>query len=110
MKKILRLAILLASVNSYAGSADPGNLSNVHFMSDGVVLAYINGNRSDVPSCAVNQPLRFALSTASSGGKVQLAGLLTAYSSGKKIRIIGTGNCSAYGDTETIEYFYLIEN
>ncbi|OGB25198.1 MAG: hypothetical protein A3I66_01040 [Burkholderiales bacterium RIFCSPLOWO2_02_FULL_57_36] len=42
MKKILRLAILLASVNSYAGSADPGNLSNVHFMSDGVVLAYIN--------------------------------------------------------------------
>lgn len=96
------------ATNSYAGSASSGTLSTVHFMSNGVVIASTSGTRSDVPPCAVNQSSRFSIDGTSAGGKVQVSGLLAAYASGKQVNIIGTGNCSVYGDTETISYFYTI--
>jgi hypothetical protein len=35
--------------------------------------------------------------------------LLTAYASGKSVRIVGTDLCDAVGDTETINYFHIVD-
>ena len=107
MKLFIGFLALIFYANSYAGSASSGILSTVHFMSNGVVIAYTSGARTDVPSCASNQPSRFTINGTSVGGKVQLSGLLSAYVAGKQVVIIGTGDCSVYGDTETISYFYI---
>jgi len=106
MKKLLVISLVMFSAASQAGSATSGALSTVHFMSGGSVLVYTSGTRSGVPSCAVNQPTRFAIDATTEGGKVQLSGLLLAYASGKNVVIHGKGHCDAYGDSETISYFY----
>ena len=106
MKKFLMTIAALYSSISIAGSASQGTLNTVHFMGNGVVLALTTGTRTGVPACANTQPTRFALDASTPAGKAQLAGLLTAYSSGKQVVIIGTGTCSSWGDTESIDYFY----
>jgi hypothetical protein len=104
MKALLLATMALYASASIAGSADLGTLNTVHFMSNGVVIAYTTGARSDVPACAVSQS-RFSLDATSAAGRAQLAGLLTAYAAGKQVAIVGTGSCAPSGE-ETIAYFY----
>jgi hypothetical protein len=110
MKKALLVVALLYSTLVRASSAGDGTLSLVHFMGNGVVIVYTNGSRSaGVPACASNQTSRFALDGTTPGGKVQVAGLLAAYAAGKTVDIIGTWDCAAYGDTESISYFHTVD-
>jgi hypothetical protein len=106
MKRVfLTLLLAVFAPLSTAGSAAAGTLSLLHFMSNGVVIVYTNGARSGVPSCSPF-PTRFALNASTAAGKTQLAGLLTAYASGSPVVIMGTGTCSVWSDTESIDYFY----
>ncbi|MEE8057132.1 MAG: hypothetical protein V3T17_04765 [Pseudomonadales bacterium] len=112
MKNILRtlalsLCFVLHSVNSYAAGYAWGTLYDVHFTGSGAVIAYINGPRQNVPTCAVSFPNRFAIDGTSAAGKVQVSGLLSAYLTQKVVVITGTGDCVATGTEETINYFYI---
>jgi hypothetical protein len=99
--------LLVGSAN--ASVAGQGALANPHFMADGVILVYTNGNRTgSIPACGQGQPQRFALNSTTAAGKSQLAGLLAAHAAGKEVIIVGTGDCSVYSDSETINYFYMI--
>jgi hypothetical protein len=107
MKRSFITAAILCSATAVASSTGEGILRGVHFMSNGVVIAYTSGTKvGSTPSCAASYPNRFALDGTSAGGKVQVAGLLAAYAAGKAVIIIGSGDCSVYGDTETISYFF----
>ena len=99
-------AFVFLAPGSTAGSAASGILSFLHFMPSGIVIAYTSGARSDVPSCASSQPGRFALDSTTPAGKVQLAGLLSAYAATKQVVIVGTGACAAWPDTESVSYFH----
>lgn len=109
MRVLLGAVLALSSISALAGDALSGTLSVVHFMANGVVLASTDGARSNVPSCAAAQPSRFAIDATTAAGKIQLSGLLAAYAAGKPVRIVGNGTCSAYGDSETINYFYTVD-
>lgn len=100
---IAAFLLVTSSTNALAGSAAAGKISTIHFFSDGRVIFYSDGVRSNVPSCATTQPARFSLDGSTAGGKTQLAGILTAYAAGKQIVIYGRGSCDMYGDTETLE-------
>jgi hypothetical protein len=78
-------------------------------MGNGVVIVYYDGgSRTGAPACAtVNE--RFAVDGTTAGGKIQVAGLLTAYTGGKTVHLWGNGTCTAYGDTETINYLNTVE-
>ncbi|MCH2160092.1 MAG: hypothetical protein MK096_15085 [Oleiphilaceae bacterium] len=106
---VLVLLTFVFSVGVHAGSAAPGSLSKLHFMSNDVVIVYTSGVRSNVPSCASSQPKRFALDGTTEEGKVQVSGLISAHAAGKNVTIKGKGSCEAYGDTETISYFYIAD-
>lgn len=111
MKKYLAVLIFLSSSSVFAGKAGEGNISNIHFMNNGVVLFYTDGaiTSSETPDCAQNQSIRFAIDSTTDGGKSQVSGLLTAYASGKKIKVHGLNNCSVHGDTESLYYFKIID-
>ncbi len=106
-KLILLFLALMSSNNLYAGSASSGTLFNFHFMNNGVIIVYTTGTRSGVPACASSQPQRFALDATTTAGKTQLSGLISAHAAKKPITIYGTGACTAYGDSETINFFYV---
>jgi hypothetical protein len=105
---IVLLAFLPTMVQ--AGDALAGTLNTIHFLTNGIVLFYTDGVRSGVPTCAAGQPHRFAVNAATAGGKVQLAGLLSAHAAGKQIRIVGSGDCTIYPDSEAVNYFYTIDD
>lgn len=110
MKRLLALVLVLASAHAHAGwSAGPVRLKNLHFMPNGVVIAYVEGTRANVPACAAVESQRFAVNATTPAGRTQLAGLLVAYSADRQVNIFGTGTCSAWGDTETIEFFHTID-
>ncbi|WP_051258278.1 hypothetical protein [Teredinibacter turnerae] len=103
-------SISCMSLNVYGGSAEPGMVSNVHFLDNGVVLFYTDGAiGNNVPSCAVAQPSRFAIDGSTDAGKAQLSGLLLAFATSKRIQIYGKNNCDVWGDTETVYYFKMVD-
>lgn len=91
-----------------ASIAWQGDLYNLHFMGNGTVLVYTTGSRTTAPSCSTVVQ-RFALDSTTPGGKSQLAGLLAANAAGRKVVIVGADNCSVFGDSETIAYFYFAD-
>lgn len=88
-------------------SAPQTEVSNLLFMPTGAVLFHTSTPRSDVPACAAGEPTRWAIDTNTAAGKSQLAGLLTAHTTGKKVQVIGTNTCSIWGDTESVSYLRL---
>ena len=111
MKFLLSLVVfmvLLLPQTGFSSNASAGNLHTIHYMNNGIVVVYTTGTRTgNLQDCATNQPQRFAIDAKTEAGKVQLTGLLTAYTTGKPVVIIGKGdNCECHGDTETINYFY----
>ena len=86
--------------------ASPGTLSMVIVWSGGQFIVTTSGTRTSIPTCAANQPARFALDSTTAAGKTQAAVLITAYSTGKQVTLVGTGACDVVADTETVNYFY----
>jgi hypothetical protein len=106
MRQVIAATILaVAPIWAHGGNAG-GNISYVHFMGNGVVLFSLNGFRNDTPACATITT-RFAFNATTPVGKVQAAGLLTAYAQGKAITVFGTGACADWGDTESVSFFYV---
>jgi hypothetical protein len=98
-------ALLSVAMSAHAGTAGPVKLKNIYFMANGVVMAYVEGPRSNAPACAAVESMRFALNATTPAGKAQLSGLLVAYTTGKTVAIWGTGACTAWNDTESIDFF-----
>ena len=110
MKSLHVLAALLCPLLCFAGGHSPvGNVADLHYMNNGVVLFYTTTTHSDVPACAAAYTTRWAINAATPAGKTQLAGLLSAYHAGKRMEAFGTGACSAWSDTETVDYFHVVE-
>jgi hypothetical protein len=91
-----------------AGHSTLAMISEVLHMSNGVVLFSHNGQRSGAPACATLTG-RFAIDGSTVGGRVQVAGLLSAVARSKAITVFGTGTCSAWGDTETVNFFQVAD-
>ncbi len=108
MKKILTSILALSPLAALAGSAAPAALTDVFLMSNGVAMVVTPGARTGAPACAIVYN-RFAVDATTAAGKAQLAGLLTAHASGKAVEIIGTGVCSAWSDTESINYVHVLQ-
>jgi hypothetical protein len=49
--------------------------------------------------------LRWVFNGATAAGQARLSLLLTAYSTGKSLQVAGTGACTDWNDTETMDYF-----
>ncbi len=109
--RLLCLALVAAlsglATSAQASVAEPGTISEiVSFGDGGIVFFNHSGARTSLPTCnnAV-LPQRWAINTSTAAGQARLAVLLSAYAMNKKIWIEGTGSCSLWNDTETVNYF-----
>ncbi|WP_368566250.1 hypothetical protein [Pseudoxanthomonas sp. UTMC 1351] len=80
---------------------------HLHFMSSGAVLFHTTTARTDVPACAAGQTTRWAIDANTAAGKAQLAGLLAAHATGKKMSVFGTNTCTIWADTESVSYLLM---
>ncbi|MBL8269953.1 hypothetical protein [Steroidobacter sp.] len=111
MKARIKLACLAAAlvavVPAWSSTAYQGQLQDMHFMSSGIVLISTTGSRTTAPSCSTVAG-RFAFDSTTAGGRTMLAGLIAAEAADRSVVIVGNGTCSAYADSETISYFYVV--
>jgi hypothetical protein len=102
-------ALVFAAGSSSGSIADPGFVSTVVAWTGGQIIVTTSGARTSVPACGSSHPQQFAFISTTPGGKAQLAVLLTAYASGKQVRIVGSDVCDAAPNYETIDYFYTVD-
>ena len=109
MKKFLLFVAIFYSSASFASSANNVTISLLHFLATGEVIFYTSTAHSgNVPACAASNQTRYVVSGTTAGGKVQLAGLLAAYISNKTVSIVGKDVCDVYADTESVQWFYIV--
>jgi len=63
--------------------------------------------RTDRPGCATQD--RWVINNAWPAAKTQIATLMSAVLAGRKVSVQGTGDCAAWGDTETVWDVHLID-
>ena len=73
-------------------------------MGNGILIISNNGVRNNPPACASSE--RFTIDMTTPEGKAQLTGLMTAYSTGKQVRMFGKDTCNQWPDSEELSYFY----
>jgi len=117
--KILQLslssaALILSAALAFpvtASDANNGYITYIYGTSNGAVLFNTSGVRGAVPACqGASVPQRFAINASTVAGQAQASLLLTAYSLHKQIYIHGSGVCDIWGDTETVNFFMMVED
>ena len=102
MKTIVAATLILFSTTCMATTTSVGKISALEFMSDGTVVI-IPATTRTLPSCASQQ--RMILNATTTAGKIQLAGLLAAYTAGQQFVLVGTDTCTLWADSETLAFF-----
>lgn len=97
--------VALLAFPAQAGTSDLGKITGV-LPHTGAFFFNMTSNRTSAPSCATAAN-RWVINSATSQGQAMIAGLLTAYATGRRISVTGTGTCALWADTETVEYFQI---
>lgn len=93
----------LLSLPSHAGYTDSGRVTTIFYMPNGAVLFLLSVPNISPPACNTSRN-RFAINGTTTAGKLQVAGLVTAYASGKSVTVHGTHGCTVWPDSETVHY------
>jgi hypothetical protein len=78
----------------------------------GYTFFYLEGGtpRSEKPACATyDSGERWVINNSWPAAKLQIAVLLSAALAGRRVRVQGTGDCAAWGDSETVWDILLVE-
>jgi hypothetical protein len=94
---------------AFASNAGEGYITSIMPMRNGVVIFDHSAVRSGATPACHGAGNGWTLNASTVAGQAQLSTLLSAQARGKKIVIIGLGNCSDWGDTEAANYFRVIE-
>lgn len=94
------------AIPAYA-SSQVGKIVRVIVRDDGLHYFFLEGNRSTKPECAANFDYWMIKDEETAYGKSQFSMLLTAYTTGKTVRIYGSGVCTRWGDGEDIRILEL---
>lgn len=109
MKKIIALLILLPSISF--GSTITTTIAKILFW-DGGNLIYVYPKLAfpaNAPSCHGSNGDYYSFSISRSMGKEYLSGLLSAQARKAKVVLYGKGVCSDQSNSETLNYFTIIE-
>lgn len=105
------IGLLLALAIGTAANASQntaGNVTFVYGMGNGAFLfQQSGGSRGSLPSCAGSNPDRWAVDGTTAAGQNKLSILLTAKALHKVVQVYGTGTCSVWGDTETVDFLVM---
>jgi hypothetical protein len=112
MRKRIQTSILLVTLfmaaNSYGGNS--GTVSQILVLTggpsgQGVAFISFASSNASAPSCAT-ETARYAVDLGYAFGQGVYSLALSAQASGQVLYIVGTGACSVWNDTETVQYAY----
>ena len=105
MRLFFGIVATLMSTAAVAGSADVGSVAAILPMTTSSSLFFFNqsGTRYSPPGCA-SLSVRWVIPTNSPAGQSAAALVMLAYSMRKRVWVSGTGACSLWGDTETVNW------
>ena len=107
---LVTLGALSLASQAKASFAEAAYIIYPMAIGNGVILFTQTGNRTGtVPTCST-VPSRWSLDASTPGGQAKLSVLLSAYAMHKPIQIYGTSSCTAWPDSETIDYIAVQEN
>ncbi|RZK28731.1 MAG: hypothetical protein EOO61_21655 [Hymenobacter sp.] len=87
-----------------ASTSNSGTLSGVVVVRSGRLFFSQSGARNARPSCSID---RWVLDVTTSSGQAQAAVILTAFTQNRLVHISGTGTCTDWPDTESVQEFYI---
>ncbi|MBU1390186.1 hypothetical protein [Shewanella baltica] len=103
MKIVTSIVLFICSVSSAFAGGQTGLITQINVRTDGLHWVVLSGERGEMPACTKGQYKYWMIKDENATyGKSQFSMLLAAYLSGKPVTIIGTGNCSRWGDGEDI--------
>jgi hypothetical protein len=85
-----------------ASTSAPGKIYNILSHRQGRLFFEQNGARSGAPQCATIA--RWVIDTTTAAGQSMAATVLSAWSLGRSVQVVGTNECGTWGDTETADY------
>lgn len=102
-KFILSIVLLAAAQPAFCGTSY-GQVQN-YLVSRSGKLFFFTGTTEGGPACGGSGHWAVDLTGANAaGGKAILAAVISAYVTGKPVRVIGVGNCDVWGDRESVDY------
>lgn len=103
---VLSVGTFLSSSLTHASEASYGYITTLNpNPANNMIVFHHTGTRSSRPTCATLD--RWVIGVSTAGGQMAAAALLTAHSQRKRIYVYGKGACDVWGDTETVQYFFL---
>lgn len=99
LKTMFAIAISLAFVSVASAGSGADKVTKILIHKNNVALVRLETS-SDQPSCATVP--EFAINLDTSGGQSQYSSLITALLNEHSVFILGDGNCSIWGDRETV--------
>jgi hypothetical protein len=79
--------------------------------SAGYTFFFLEGaTKSDNPACSTAaNGQRWVFDNDWPAARIQIATLIAAFTAGRRVTVIGSGNCSVWGDTETAVDIMLVD-
>ena len=108
---MVALLAVLASSGVFAGYQEGVVEQAAYDIHTNTFFVILSGTHHDEPSCAQQYNVDYWIvkDETSQGGKAQIAMLLGAKLSGKKVKIIGLNTCSEWHDGEDIRRVTIID-
>jgi hypothetical protein len=106
---LLATASLALASTANASNAGAGYITNIATNSSGVVSFQHSGARDARPACQTQAANLWVFNSTTPQGQAKLSILLTAYAQHKPIAIFGTGACGEWGDTESMNVMFVID-
>lgn len=107
-KLCLAVMAVTAISTASASTSNQGSIGNIT-VQNGKMFFEQRGSRTAAPTCST-QNYRWVFDAQSPDGQAKAAVLLSAYALHKQIYVSGTGACSDWSDTESVDYIILIDN
>ena len=106
MKKLLTLALTLASFNAFSTYYAGGVIKTVTLGKayENKAFFWVEGSPSKKAECQDNKSANFALDISTETGKATYSLILAAQMSGTKVNVSGTGSCDIYGGIEDLNW------
>ena len=106
LKLALATVALTAASTADASNSQIGTIGNINAQYGKIFFAHF-GARSATPACST-QNYRYVFDVQSPDGQAKLSLLLTAVALHKQVYVFGTGACTDWGDTETMDYIIMV--
>lgn len=108
MKYLACVSLTVSATASYASQVQDVYITDITMLQNGVALFNTSATAPGLPSCAPTG--RWTIDGSTPAGQARLSALLSAFLAGRRVSVMGTGDCSVWWDSENVDYLVVGAN